>query len=69
MSRPISAPPYSVSHAHKVIADFEHAVRNHTLKSGQHPSGWKEIERIYLDEKAKMFTRLTEPTISTRIRK
>ena len=69
MSRHPKMPPYSPAHAHKVIADFEHAVREHEMVGAQHPQDRRAIEKHYKAEKAKMFDRLTEPTISTRIKK
>lgn len=69
MSRHPKAPPYSVAHAHKIIADFEHAVRSHEMIGAAHPEDVSGIDDHYLSERAKMFTRLTEPTISTRIKK
>lgn len=69
MSRHPKAPPYPVAHAHKVIADFEHAVREHEMLNEYPPGARPKVEAHYKAEKELMFIRLTEPTISTRIKK
>lgn len=69
ITRHPSAPPYSVAKAHKVIADFEHAVRGQEMVGTADPEERPGIEAHYKAEYDKMFARLTEPTISTRIKK
>ena len=51
----------SPARAYKVLADFEHAVRDHETKGSQHPQDWAGIEERYQEERQKMLIRLTKP--------
>ena len=44
----------------KLIADFEHAVREHEMIGAQHPSDREGIQRRYDFEHTKLLVRLTK---------
>lgn len=61
----ITPPPYRRSHAYKIVADFEHAVREHEMLGAAHPADRPGIIQRYEEERIKLVHRLSLPKDKT----
>lgn len=55
----MKTPPYSKPYAHKLLADFEYAVREHEKIGGAPVIDRENINKFYEEERSKMVQRLT----------